>query len=215
MADKINVLIVDDDPDWIRLIRNDLENVEDKDFFVTGTAGSKKTAIELCRNIKEIDVVLMDINLSGSGVDGIEAVSEILEFRQMKFIMLTCLDETELVMSAGRNGAIGYLLKSQMDKLPMRIRLAHAAGLPENIWGSKIREQMYEIVKYELLTKEEKNAYDLKEQGRSVEEIASMLFKSTHTIKNQVSNLYKRFGVRDFGELQKKLRDKVLSRKDV
>ena len=87
--------------------------------------------------------------------------------------------------------------------------------MPENIWGSKIREQMYEIVKYELLTKEEKNAYDLKEQGRSVEEIASILVKSTYTIKNQVSNLYKRFGVRDFGELQKKLRDKVLSRKDV
>lgn len=103
----ITVCLVDDHA----LVRLGLKTLIDDqaDMQVIGEAG---TAAEAVRIVEEQhpQVVLMDIRLPGEG--GLEATRQIVErFPETVVVMLTSFADEELVMSAIRAGAVGYLLK--------------------------------------------------------------------------------------------------------
>ena len=104
---KIRVGLVDDHA-LVRLGLKTLIN-DQADMQVTGEAGSATDAIQMVENLHP-EVVLMDIRLPGEG--GLEATRQIVvRFPETKVVMLTSFADEELVMSAIRAGAVGYLLK--------------------------------------------------------------------------------------------------------
>lgn len=197
--DKINILIVDDDPDWIKLIKNVLLREEDISIADAATTGAE--AISKCKSIKNIDVVLMDINLSGP-FDGIDIMKKILEFRGLKVVMLTCLDEREVIVKSVRVGALDYVLKSNIKILPQAIRGVYSNTTAISVVQKELARLKYEEFKHRLLSKEEKRIVDLREEGMSINQIARITGKAERTIKNQFNYLYKRFQASDFNDLQ-------------
>src|SRR4030065_2633586 len=78
-------------------------------FEVIGEAGTAKEALEQVALLRP-DVVLMDIRLPGTS--GIEACEEITQnYPETRVIMLTSYAEDEMLFSAIRAGASGYVLK--------------------------------------------------------------------------------------------------------
>ena len=104
---KIPVVLVDDHA-LVRLGLKTLINDED-DMEVVGEAGTAQEALQAVELLHP-QVVLMDIRLPGEG--GLEATRRIVKrFPEVKVVMLTSFADDELVISAMRAGAVGYLLK--------------------------------------------------------------------------------------------------------
>ena len=101
------ILLVDDH-EVVRLGLKALLDEHD-DFEVVAEAATARDAIEKTERHKP-DVVVMDIRLKGGS--GIEATQEITtNFPDTKVIMLTSYAEDEMLFSAIRAGAAGYVLK--------------------------------------------------------------------------------------------------------
>ncbi|MCB0465826.1 MAG: response regulator transcription factor, partial [Aequorivita sp.] len=108
----IKICIVEDDALILKSLQQVLNNAEG--FSVTGTFFSAEAALE---NLKEHhpDVLLLDIDLPG--INGIEAIPKLKKLQpELNIAMLTVHEESELVFSALRQGAVGYLVKGSQSK---------------------------------------------------------------------------------------------------
>lgn len=104
MAEKTSVLLVDDDPQLVRLVRANLESVG----YRVLTAMEASTALQLVE--REIpDLIILDIMLPG--VDGYELCQRIREFSDTPIIMLTAKVEDADKVRGLKLGADDYLTK--------------------------------------------------------------------------------------------------------
>ena len=104
---KQRIILVDDH----EVVRVGLKTLLDRhpDFDVVGEASSAREAIEKTASLQP-DVVVMDIRLPGTS--GIDACEEIVKrYPDIKVLMLTSYAEDEMLFSAIRAGASGYVLK--------------------------------------------------------------------------------------------------------
>lgn len=115
MESQIKVLIVEDDEDFAFLIRKELEKQDD--IIVTGICAESARAVETACAVKP-DVVLMDLCLGKSTMEGITASREIRVQTDAKVLIFTAHDENEVVEEAARQAyASGYILKNQIPLL--------------------------------------------------------------------------------------------------
>ncbi len=205
MSELIKVVVADDQ----RLMREGLKTIIDleEDMEVLGTAANGREALELCRCLSP-DVVLMDIRMPE--MDGVEATALITaEGLAARVIVVTTFDDDELIVRALQAGAKTYLLKDlPSEKLLATIRstyrgdivlqpeiaakLVKRASGPEAGSGEKGSGQVAES-----LTTREKEVLALMAEGLNNNDIASRLFLSEGTIKNQVSSIYAKLGTSD------------------
>lgn len=151
------------------------------------------------------DVVLMDMRMPRlSGARAIEALRA--QGDTTPVIILTTFDDHAQVLAAVRAGAEGYLLKdTSLDDLIAAIEsvargetMIQPAITQSLLKG--LRGQQHEFDASELpepLSPREKEVVRLMAGGYSNKEIAGALSKSEGTIKNQVSNILTKLGVRD------------------
>ncbi len=206
MSEKIKIIIADDQ----RLMREGLKTILglEEDMSVLGTAANGEEALELCRKLSP-DIVLMDIRMPV--VDGVEATSLITkEGLAAKVIVVTTFDDDELIIKALKAGAKTYLLKDlPSEKLLAVIRASHSGDImlqPEiaaKLVSSAGRAETLAdendriINDSETLTTREKDILRLMTEGLGNGEIASRLFLSEGTVKNQVSVIYSKLGTSD------------------
>ena len=134
---KIAVGLVDDHA-LVRLGLKTLIN-DQPDMQVIGEAGTAAEAIQMVANLHP-KVVLMDIRLPGEG--GLEATRQIvMRFPDTKVVMLTSFADEELVMSAIRAGAVGYLLKEVGTEEVLRGIRAAAQG--ESVMDAATTTRMF------------------------------------------------------------------------
>tara|TARA_B100002019_G_scaffold290604_1_gene308656 strand:+ start:4715 stop:5365 length:651 start_codon:yes stop_codon:yes gene_type:complete len=201
---NINVLLVDDQT----LVREGLSSLLSLSDNVTvvAQASSGREAVRLSTE-SEPDVILMDIRMPD--LNGIEAV-ELLRKKgfQTPVLMLTTFDDHESIMRAIQAGAEGYLLKDVSLEVLVDAIEALADGktwlqpaiterIVQGLKESKAPENDSEQTLVEPLTDKEIAVLRLIAAGLSNNEIAESLFKSTGTVKNQVSSLMAKLGVRD------------------
>lgn len=98
----IRVVIVEDDPDWLRGLQSYLQ--KEPDIRLVGHASSGKAAVELLEKT-EADVVLMDIMMSDSP-EGIWAAAEIVKCSGARVIMLSSMEDKELIFDAFKGRAV-------------------------------------------------------------------------------------------------------------
>src|SRR5450432_3612591 len=126
MLDHIRVLIVDDQT----LVREGFRKLLEfePDFEVVGTASDGEAALVLIERLYNEDapphVVLMDIRMPR--MDGIAATRAIkARWAALPIVILTTFDDTELIHSGLRAGALGYSLKDiTAEELAMTARMA-------------------------------------------------------------------------------------------
>jgi DNA-binding NarL/FixJ family response regulator len=188
--DIIKVLIVEDDLDWLKELVRFLYNEED--ILIIGTATNKEEAVELAKTI-QLDIVLMDINLSDNILDGIYATLEMTEICDAKVIMLTSLIDEEVIEKAFTAGAVNYIVKSKYKLIPHMIREAYSETTPVEILMKRYRNYKKEE-QLRSLTPAETEVFNLVEQGYTRSQIEVKLYKTENTVKNQIKNILKKLG---------------------
>ena len=101
---KTSVLLVDDDPQLIRLVRTNLESVGYKVVI----AMDANSALEMV-NLEALDIIILDIMMPG--MDGYELCQRIREFSQTPIVMLTAKVEDSDKVKGLKLGADDYLTK--------------------------------------------------------------------------------------------------------
>jgi DNA-binding NarL/FixJ family response regulator len=204
MNDIIKIVIADDQ----RLMREGLKTIIEleADMIVPATAANGLEALELCRAIRP-DIVLMDMRMPE--MDGVEATRQITaEGLKAKVIVVTTFDDDELIIKALQAGAKTYLLKDlPSEKLLSVIRATHrgdivlqpeiAARLVERAAAVEDKTVAEDDYANEKLTTREKEILSLMADGLSNSSIASRLYLSEGTVKNQVSVIYSKLGTSD------------------
>lgn len=166
---------------------------------VVGAYGSAPQAErEIPQNLP--DVVLMDINLAAE--NGIESVRVLkAAHSEVEFLMLTTYDDTDLIFSALRAGASGYLLKkAASDELVRAVKDVHTGGSPMSMEIARrvvshfhqIQEPVSEI---EKLSKREVEILDLLSEGKPYKQIAQTLDLSVHTVHSRLRRIYEKLHV--------------------
>ncbi len=201
---KQRILLVDDH-EVVRLgLKALLEH--NPQFEVVGEAGTAKEAIEQVERFQP-DVVLMDIRLPG--VSGIEACEEIIRnYPQTRVIILTSYAEDEMLFSAIRAGASGYVLKQiGGDDL---IRAVEAVGRGEAMLDPSVTQRVFQEVRravkeeeasaFANLSQQERHVLLLVSEGKTNREIAKALFLGEGTVRNYVSSILSKLGVSNRAE---------------
>lgn len=203
---KIKVMIVEDDLDWIKALIDKLNYEED--MLVIATATNRKEAIKCAGNL-DIDVILMDINLEGNKCDGIYAAAEIRQLNHAKIIMLTVLDETEIIINSFTAGAINYVSKKHYKEIPSIIRTALDPSNPIELLIEEYN-RLQEEEQLAILSPSEKEVFKLIEKGCTSTEIENELHKSKSTLKNQINTIFKKLGTNTRKEAIEKIKMKGL-----
>ena len=201
---KQRILLVDDH----EVVRLGLKALLERnpDFEVIGEASSAREALEQVSALQP-GVVVMDIRLPGTS--GIEACEEIVQnFPETKVIMLTSYAEDEMLFSAIRAGASGYILK-QIGGEDL-VRALDAVGRGEALLDPAVTQRVFQEVRravkdeeasaFSHLSQQEKHVLQLVSEGKTNREIAKALFLGEGTVRNYVSSILSKLGVNNRAE---------------
>lgn len=196
----IRLLIADDH----RMLRQMLRrNLTEQGFEVVGEAADGDEAVSLTAELRP-DVVLMDVTMPN--MDGVEACRLIHEeLPDVRVVMLTMHADQEVLSSAIRAGASGYLVKDcTTEELAAAIRDAVSG---ETVLSPQLAASMLEEVRRldrrdsrdqeRVITKREEEVLQLIADGCSTSEVAERLFISQKTVKNHLASIYQKLDARD------------------
>jgi len=196
---RIKVMIADDHSMVREGIMNLLELDENLDVV-----GFAKDGVECIKKLAELnpDVLLLDINMPN--MNGIEVLQELRSRRlQVKVIMLTIHNEGEYILKAVDIGCAGYVLKdSDSNMLKKAIYTVHSGETfiqPDliPILNARLMKKEQEDEQLDKLTKREIEVLILLSEGLFNKEIAYKLDISERTVKNHISNIFKKINVSD------------------
>ena len=198
---KIKILIADDHP----VVREGIKQLLDLDdnIKIVGCASDGVECINLIK-LLDPDIVLLDINMPR--LNGIQVLKELKKLNiKIKVLMLTMHNEVEYIMEAVDVGCNGYVLKdSDSDTLRKAIysiydnqKFIQADLIPILNSGLIKKEQEKDRSKYHGLTKREVEVLKLISEGLFNKEIADRLSISERTVKNHISNIFKKIDASD------------------
>jgi len=197
-----NLLLADDHGLFRELLGRVLEM--ERDIHIIGEATSGLDAVNKARLLKP-HVILMDINMPI--IDGLAATRQITEeMPETAVIVLTMYKHNHQVLQAMRSGARGYLLKSALaSEVLSAIRTVRAGGvlIEPSLAGTVVTEyrrlsQSVEPAQgLSILTEREIDIIRYVAAGMSNREIADKLSYSEKTVKNYLSNIFSKLGIRD------------------
>ncbi len=220
MAENIRIVVVDDQT----LVREGFRKLLElePDFEVVGTANDGEAALMTIERLYMTgtppDVILMDIRMPR--MDGIVATQTLkAHWPDAHIIILTTFDDVELIHAGLRAGALGYSLKDiTAEQLAMTVRTA-ARGevllqpdiaskvfsaftsnnkpIPTNTTSPITTDYITSSAYIEQLTEREREILTLIAQGASNRQVAERLYVTEGTVKNHMSNILSKLGVRD------------------
>lgn len=201
---KKRIIIVDDH----EVVRLGLRSLLDQypQYEVVAEASNAKESISMV-DAFEPDIVLMDIRLPGRS--GIEACEEIKEKHpEVRVIMLTSYAEDEMLFSAIKAGASGYVLK-QIDSEGL-VKSLDAVARGEASLDPAVTQRVFQEVRravkeeeaasFSDLSQQEKMVLKLVSEGRTNREIAQSLYLGEGTVRNYVSSILSKLGVSNRAE---------------
>ncbi|MFC0844286.1 response regulator [Streptomyces noboritoensis] len=200
----IRVLIADDQP----LVRRGLALIltPDPAFDVVGEAGNGEEAVALAHRLRP-DVVVMDIRMPV--LDGVAATGRLAaELPACRVLALSTFDMDEYVVAALRAGACGFLPKDiSPEELVAAVRVVHtgeaavAPRLLTRLISTYVRtpERPGPPPRAQIggLTPREAEVWRLMATGLDNTEIAEAMGVSGSTVKNHITGLFGKLGVRD------------------
>ncbi len=201
---KKKIIIVDDH----EVVRLGLKSLLDKypQYEVVSEAKNAREAVDQVEKYRP-DIVLMDIRLPGPS--GIFACDEIKKNHpDVQVIMLTSYAEDEMLFSAIKAGASGYLLK-QIDSAGL-VKSLDAVSRGEASLDPAVTQRVFQEVRRAVKEEEAASFADLSDQekmvlklvteGKTNREIAQMLYLGEGTVRNYVSSILSKLDVSNRAE---------------
>jgi DNA-binding NarL/FixJ family response regulator len=198
----ISVCLVDDQTLVRQGIRSLLDLAGDIDIAAECVDGAE--AVKLIPEVKP-DVVLLDLRMPGmNGLDVLNTLSARGELPPT--IILTTFDDDQLVLAGLKAGARGYLLKDvSLEQLVEAVKTVAAGGslvapmVTQRLLAGvgRMHNQFTSLDRPDPLTERETEILRLMAGGYSNKEIANSLGVAEGTVKNHVSNILSKLGVRD------------------
>jgi DNA-binding NarL/FixJ family response regulator len=186
------------------------------DFEVVGEAGNGEEALRMAE-IHHPDVVLMDLRMPV--LDGVAATRRLCEaWPNCRVIVLTTFDDDEYIFEGLRAGALGYMLKDVASDVLFKAVRAAARGesvLQPSV-AAKVVAQFARLAQQtprpseslvEPLSDRELDVLRLIASGKTNREIAAVLYIAEGTVKNHVTNILGKLGVRDRTQAALKARE--------
>lgn len=201
----IRLVIADDHA----LLRQGIKNVLElePDFQVIGEAGDGEEAVKKIAELRP-DILLLDINMPK--LNGLEVTRKLRDSQNStKVVILTIHDDENYVLEVVKAGAAGYLLKDiEPGMLIKAIRTVYEGEsfiyptLAKKLFGQIVRgEEKKAVLSHrrgeERLTEREIEVLQLIAQGMSNQEIAHKLYLSEKTVKNHLTNIFRKINVTD------------------
>jgi len=198
----ISVCLVDDQ----NLVRQGIRSLLElsPEIRVVAECVDGAQALETIPKIKP-DVVLLDMRMPGkSGLDVLNTFAAHGEVPPT--IILTTFDDDQLVLAGLKAGARGYLLKDvSLEQLVEAVKTVAGGGsliapmVTQRLLAgiSRMQNQFTSLEQPDPLTERETEIMRLMSGGYSNKEIANSLGVAEGTVKNHVSNILSKLGVRD------------------
>ncbi|MDH6513727.1 DNA-binding NarL/FixJ family response regulator [Streptomyces sp. SAI-135] len=197
----VRVVIADDHPMYRYGLTAALAACEDLE--VVGEAASGEELLTVAADVQP-DVVITDLTMPGT--DGATATRALLANQpDLGVLVLTMHEDDEALFGALRAGARGYLLKGADRTEILRAVLAVAAG--DAVYGEVVARRIvafftraherYAAQVFPDLTERELEVLDRIAGGHGNHEIARQLCLAEKTVRNHVSAILFKLGVRD------------------
>lgn len=199
MADTIKVMIADDH----NLMREGIKQLLELDgsIEVIAETGDGNDCLQKLKNY-EPDVLLLDINMPEK--NGLEVLKTLRDEKStIKVLMLTLHNEVEYLIKAVDYGVDGYIMKDS-ESAELKRAIHKVVSGKTYIQPSLIPELNFRLAnrdvekdKINFLTKRELEVLIQVANGMSNKEIALNLDISERTVKNHISNIFKKIDVSD------------------
>ena len=198
----MQVVIVDDDKLVALSLRTILEAAGEIEVAALGSSGQEAVSLYCAYRP---DVLLMDIRMEG--MSGLEAAEQVLKGDpEAKILFLTTFSDDEYIIRALRMGAKGYILKQDFEGI---VPALEAVSGGQAVFGGDIAGKIPALMQCPLSPDYRRYGINEKEQemieqvakGLSNREIAAQLFLSEGTVRNYISVILEKLGLRDRTQL--------------
>ncbi len=198
----MDILLIDDDALVTGALKTILET--DENVRVTGCGNSGREAVALYEKLRP-DILLMDIRMKD--MDGLEASREILgRFPEARILLLTTFSDDEYIVRALKTGIRGYLLKQDYASILPALRAVYSG---QTVFGSEVTCRLPELLKKDEgfdyaahgISEKELDIIKAVANGLSNREIADALFLGEGTVRNYLSGILEKLGLRDRTQL--------------
>jgi DNA-binding NarL/FixJ family response regulator len=199
---SIRVFVLDDH----ELVRTGLRTLleAESDLEVVGEAGTAEQGLKLICDL-EPDIAILDVRLpDGNGIEVCREVQSLVP--QVRCLMLTSYSDDDsdddALFSSIMAGASGYVLKEigSGDLLGDIRRVSEGMSLLDPVLTQELFDRLRKDQEAEsrltVLTPQERRVLELIAQGQSNRQIADQLFLAEATVKNYVSSLLSKLGMR-------------------
>ena len=200
---RIRIMMADDSPEIRSYFANFISH--ETDMELAGTASSGAEAVQMARELRP-DIILMDIQME-TRIAGISASKQILEeFPAIKIIILTILEDDDLLFQAYCAGVTDYIIKTDsVSQILTSIRNAHMNQMilrpryAEKIIQElkRVREEQNGLLTgLNILTMLSNSEFEVLKclfQGMNARQISESRYVSLGTVKTQIPSILKKF----------------------
>ncbi|WP_106498180.1 response regulator transcription factor [Lentibacillus sp. Marseille-P4043] len=199
----LRVLLVEDQA----IVRQGLKVIleQDDEIMVTHEAENGQEALAILEK-HMIDFVMMDVRMPV--MNGIEATRRIkAQWPEVKILILTTFNDDEYAVHALKEGANGFLLKtSESGKLIDAVHSCIKGGLTihDEVAAKVMPRLLHRTMSTENdfnLSPRELSITKLIGEGMTNKEIAERLYLSIGTVKNHLTQILQKTGMRDRTQL--------------
>lgn len=204
MSDVLTIAVVDDHPFYRDGVMRALQKT--RGVRIVGTGGSAEDAVRIVAE-QQPDILLLDIGLPGGGIEAARTIQATAPART-RIIILTGSDDSADVAAAFQGGVRGYLLKgADSAELMQAIRTVHQGNtfITPMLWSRVMAQSTGAATPQQAspgveLSTRERQMLDLACTGLTNGEIAMRLNLALPTVKNAMSRIFDKLGVRNRAE---------------
>jgi DNA-binding NarL/FixJ family response regulator len=194
----IKIALYDDNFEWRQSLKT-LLSLNDEYILVI----EKENCCEVEMDIETYmpEIVLMDINMPiCDGIEGLRKIKN--KHPQIKVLMQTAFDDDEKIFSSLKNGASGYILKSDNShRILQAVDEVYQGGAAMNpAVAMRVLEYFKPQLKENPLTGKENQVLSLLSKGRSYKMIADEMGISYTTVNSHTKNIYVKLHISSLGE---------------
>lgn len=207
-SSELSLMLIDDHPMLLDGLKMYLHNLGE--LRVTATANTAKDAKRILQAQRDIDVIILDLNLGGD-TDIVELINSLFQIRaDVKIVAYTSYDVPSLVTSILKSGVQGYIIKtSDNNELVDAVRKVSQGFV---FLGNTVRQRgereipedfKDDFLKKSTLSSREIEVLRLIAKGYTNKEISEQLFISIFTAETHRKNIKKKLSVTSTADLAK------------